>query len=209
MLPPPPAAFPTFYYRTLKSRQELHRIHDGRFAPTAFNPGIGQSRFAPIHSASGDMVPTLYAASSFECAVHETLFHDVVFDAPLKTVPFSRLQPIRHSILRVRRDLALVSLFAPDLNAWSITRADLIDTLPSAYASTARWAEAIHAARSDGSGLVWTSRRCDPDLGFMLFGDRAGQDSLELISSIAISASDAEMLAIAGFARRAGIVLTL
>lgn len=187
---------------------EVHRVHDERFAPASFNPNTGSSlsRFAPVRRL-GAPVPTLYAATSFECAVHETVFHDVSHDAPDRTIPFSRLAPLRHSILAASEELVLATLFEPDLNAWGISRRDLIDTLPDRYAETARWAEAIHAAQPDIDGLVWTSRRCDPDGSMVFFGDRASQFSV--ISSERIVERAARMSAIVSFARRAGIVITL
>lgn len=37
-----------------------YRVYDGRFGYDAFNPGFGDTRFAPFDSAgSGDRVPTM------------------------------------------------------------------------------------------------------------------------------------------------------
>ena len=211
MLSAPPAALARGNLQLLAQGTLLHRLHDRTYAATSFNPGTGpsRSRFAPIKSATGLAIPTLYAAQTFECAAHETVFHDIVHDQPLKSVPLSRLEPVIHSVVETQRDLAMVQLFEPDLNAWGLTRHDLIDTLPSHYAVTARWAEAIHAAHPDADGMVWTSRRCDPGTAYLLFGDRLAFGSIKPMSSSALTGTDAELLAVIGFGRRAGIGITL
>ena len=208
---PPPNPFPrhaTFF--RLPAGASLHRLHDRAYGPDEFNPGKGQpSRFAPIRDAAGRTIPTLYAGTSYECAAFEYVFHDVVHDQPVKTVPLSRIAPLCHSALRPLRDLLLVQLFEADLNAWGATRADVIATLPAAYPQTARWAEAIHTAQPRAHGLVWTSRRCDPDLCVVLFGDRVTPGTLQVRSTVPLAASDGELGQIEGFAARAGIAITL
>lgn len=207
----PPAVLHRGTLQWLAAGTSLHRLHNRIYAATGFNPGTGpsRSRFAPIRTATGTPIPTLYAAQTFECAAHETVFHDIVHDQPQKSVPLSRLEPVIHSMIETQRDLAMVQLFEPDLNAWGLTRRDLIDTLPSHYAVTARWAEAIHAAHPDADGMVWTSRRCDPGTAYLLFGDRLAPGSITRINSTALTSSDTELLAVIGYGRRAGIGITL
>ena len=207
----PPLVVARGTLQRLAAGTSLHRLHDRAYPATGFNPGTGpsRSRFAPIRTATGTPIPTLYAAQTFECAAHETIFHDIVHDQPLKSVPLSRLEPVTHSVIETQRHLAMVQLFEPDLNAWGLTRSDLIDTLPSGYANTARWAEALHTANPDAHGLVWTSRRCDPGTAYLFFGDRLASGSLSSLSSTALTSSDAELRPVIGFGRRAGIGITL
>jgi hypothetical protein len=40
-------------------------------------PMKGNARFSPIKDSDGASIPTLYGGTSFDCAVMETLFHDV------------------------------------------------------------------------------------------------------------------------------------
>ncbi|MGO7259209.1 RES domain-containing protein, partial [Rhizobium brockwellii] len=70
----------------------------------------------------------------------------------------------------------MASLFAPDLKAWKLSRTDLIETPKSTYGDTVLWAEAIHRARADIDGLIWTSRQCDPEQCMILFEDRMTED---------------------------------
>ncbi|WP_353682668.1 RES domain-containing protein [Mesorhizobium sp.] len=104
----------------------------------AVDPGLGRrSRFAPLELGK---IPTQYAATSFECAVHETIFHDIPFDESDKTVGTDSIKPLNHAVVRLKRALVLVPLFTPDLARWNITRQDLIDTTAFYYPITGQWA---------------------------------------------------------------------
>ena len=59
----------------------------------SFNPGVdaagalrNPTRFAPIRDRKGRVVPYLYGGSSLDCAIFETVFHNVPADAPDKFV---------------------------------------------------------------------------------------------------------------------------
>lgn len=210
MIPSPPEPFPAVNRRALAAGSEIHRIHDSTYAANGFNPGQGRpSRFAPLIRPDGSAIPTLYAADGHECAAHESVFHEVQHDARRKTIPFLALESLSHAVLRTRRELVLASLFEPDLNAWGLTRGQLIDTLAVDYPDTARWALAIHQRWPDLDGLVWTSRRCDPQKAYLLFGDRVAEAELERVAEARIIASNDELAALRRFGARAGITITL
>ncbi len=169
----------------------------------------GLTRFAPIFQPRGACLPTLYAAASFECAVFESVFHDVPYTAAEKFVTLGRVTSRAISWLELGADLTLASLHEPDLNKIGLTRADLIDTPSSAFSDTARWAEAFHRAEPDLAGLVWTSRRCDPGAAYVFFGDRMPSGTLKVTNRIEIAASAHHLDEIRGFGNRAGITLTI
>jgi len=209
MTPSPPDPFPGIHRHSLTAGTMIDRIHDSRFAANAFNPGLGgPTRFAPLARPGGGCIPHIYAAHGYECAAHETVFHEIQHDAARKTIAKARIDPLCLSRLRCRRDLSLCGLFQPDLNAWGIERAALIDTFASFYPRTVRWALAIHAAH-DVDGLIWTSRRCDPATALILFGDRVNPDDLEIVGSERIVASNPLFEDLRGFGARAGITIVL
>lgn len=209
-VPVPPSPFPSFNTRILPAGSGLYRLHDPHFAGDEPNPCRGgPTRFAPIFRPSGACIPTLYAASSFEAAVFESIFHDVPHAAATKFVPLGKVTSRSLSRLVTRVDLTLASLNEPDLNRLGLTRADLVDTPPTAYSSTVRWAEAMHAADSALQGLAWTSRRCDPETAFILFGDRLPAGALEVADRIELAASADHLGEIRRFGQRAGITLTI
>ena len=186
----------------------LHRNHDGAFSANEFNPGKGQpSRFAPFAGSDGTIVPTLYAATSREAAVHETLFHDIEAKDPAKVIRRSVVDCRTASRVSPKRSLRLASLFTPDLMRWGVTRDQLIDTPKTAYAQTVLWARALHAADPALDGLIWTSRRCDPALCLLLFGDRLAAADLDVLDCLAVRHDAALVTEIHDFARRAGITI--
>ena len=186
----------------------LHRIHDRSREPTSFNPCQGRpTRFAPLWRIDGSCIATAYAAQSLECAVHETIFHEIGHSAAIKVIDTDAIESLDHSTIALSRDLILCGLFEPDLNRWRLTRRDLIDTFPTSYATTASWAIAAHDMHPDIDGLIWTSRRCDPMLACVLFGDRLGNGSLHTRSRDPIDQSPALLSQMRDFAGRAGITL--
>lgn len=209
MISSPPSPFPASNSHEIKAGARFHRVHDQRFASCSFNPGKGRpSRFAPLF-LGGNPIPTQYLATDYECAVHETIFHDVPIDEPHKTVGVDNIKPLAHSVVALNRDLVLVPLFAPDLAKWSVSRADLIDTTAADYHITARWALAIHQSRPDAHGLIWTSKRCDPQQALLLFGDRVTETDLSGISNVPIYSDVGEMRQVLDFAARVDITLVL
>jgi hypothetical protein len=209
MIFPPPSSFPASNSHETKAGTKFHRVHDQRFDCCAFNPGKGRSsRFAPL-LLGGAPIPTQYLATDFECAVHETIFHDIPIDEPNKTVGADNIKPLAHSVVELKRDITLVPLFAPDLARWRMSRADLIGTAGASYFITAQWALAIHQSRPDADGLIWTSKRCDPQKALLLFGDRVSESDLTGISKTRIYASLDEMRQILTFAERMSIAIVL
>ncbi|MFK0207914.1 RES family NAD+ phosphorylase [Agrobacterium sp. NPDC090283] len=209
MISPPPSPFPASNSHEIKAGTRFHRVHDQRFESCSFNPGKGRpGRFAPLFLGTGP-IPTQYLATDYECAVHETIFHDVPIDEPNKTVGVDNIKPLAHSLIELKRDLVLVPLFAPDLAKWSVSRADLIDTTAADYHITAQWALAIHQSRPDVDGLIWTSKRCDPQQAIILFGDRVAETDLHGISNVPIYSDVGEMRQLATFAARVDITLVL
>ena len=154
--------------------------------------------FRSVEEFRRNLHPTLYAATSYECAVHETVFHEIQHDADRKAMRIDAILRLDYSTIAPRRELILAALFEPDLNRWGLTRRDLIDTYASAYETTARWAKAIHDADPEIDGMVWTSRRCDPERAFVLFGDRVRPEDLGEISRAPITSSASSWVS-AGF----------
>ena len=182
-LPAPPGDLSEPNIVTLAVGAVVHRVHDRRFAGNEFNPCQGgPTRFAPVRDRHGDCVPSLYAGSTVESAVYETLFHDVPASARRKTVPMTAIRTKSHSALVARRAIKLASLRAPDLKKWRIVREALLGSLPTQYIRTRMWAKAIHDSFKGVEGLIWTSNQCDPDDSLLFFGDRVVPSDLVVAS---------------------------
>lgn len=204
-----PDPFPDFNTVILPAGAPLVRIHDPSFDGKAFNPCMGGlTRFAPLALAAGGCLPTLYAADDFESALFETVFHDVAFDTRPAYVALPKVTSRSCSRLETTRDLVLANLREADLNSIGLTRSQLIDTLAIEYPRTARWAEGFHRKDPNVDGLVWTSRRCDPQSAYLLFGDRVGPSDLAVTLTTPLARSPDLVAQARTAGHRARITLT-
>jgi hypothetical protein len=167
-------------FEVWKAGEVIHVIHDTAFAPESFNPGADAAgklrkptRFAPIRDASGKVVPYLYGGSTLDCAIFETVFHEVPFDAQATFVDLADFAQRGHGELTPSRDLKLVDLTSDGLRRLKVSKEELITSPAREYVATARWAEALHRQFREVDGLVWMSRQRDRDRALVLFGDRA------------------------------------
>lgn len=185
--PPAPAAGLKADIVVLRAGAELHQLYDSAHAAGSFHPGTGPvsngglakpTRFAPIRDRKGRLVPYLYAGESLQCAIFETIFHDVDFTAASPAVDLSDFGSRAHARLVTNRDLRLVRLHGRGLLQLRITRLLLIECPPRCYRTTAVWAQALHHQHSRVDGLVWKSRKLDDQNSYLLFGDRLEPGSL-------------------------------
>lgn len=208
LVPAPPCPL-TCNTHTLPAGTVVHRIHDTRFRAEEFNPGIqGNSRFAPISTAAGTLIPTCYAATTFACAAYETIFHDIDPDAPFKSVAWTKIASLSYSTLTLERPLRMASFFSADLMKWGLSRTQLVDTAPTTYPKTRLWAAAVHESDASLDGMIWTSRKFDEAKAMLIFGTRVPPGDFSAKSSVVI-VSDANALGeLHALARRSGILIT-
>jgi RES domain-containing protein len=195
-VPLPPNPFPKALNTIpLPANTELHRIYSPDFAGNSFNPSHEKlNRFSPIFHR-GEVVPTLYAASSRDGAIYETLFHDAhIKGSRHQALPLKSLNK-HYGIWITQRKLMLATLHAPDLARFGLTVDQLTATNSMYYTQTARWAEAIHLAAPYIHGIEWTSYRAGPDKAYILFGDRASSKDLKPSGTEVLIRSDAALYA--------------
>jgi RES domain len=162
--------------------KRLHRIHHQQWKPRQFNSsGSGNARFSPIFDRDNQVIPTIYAGSDEDCALMETIFHDVPYWPGIKTVWRGRLEGMEYSQLRTTTSLALVDLGNIALRKLGIERVHLIDTSKAHYPDTRTWAETLFAQFPKAQGLHWTSRQDDSAEAVVLFEPRVKADALDLI----------------------------
>lgn len=159
--------------------QVIHTIHNTAYPPGLFNPGVDgagrprkPTRFAPIRDMAGKVVPYLYGGATLDCAIFETVFHEVPIDAADKFVDLDDFAQRGHGQLAPNRELKLVDLTSEGLHRLKVPKEELITSPPRDYPLTARWAEALHRQCADADGLLWMSRQRDRDHALLLFGDR-------------------------------------
>jgi len=176
--PAPPAKLHVTLTAIAKG-QVLHRVHLQRYRADQFNPGqSGNARFSPIGNDAGQLIPTLYVSTTLDCALMETVFHDVSHAAGFKLFVREKMAALVHSTLYIERSLQLVDLSSVALRKLGVTRRQLIDTDKDQYPATRQWAGAIHHQYPQAQGLCWISRQDDSARAVMLFGDRIADDAL-------------------------------
>ena len=185
-------------------------MHADNRPSNEFNPCRGNpTRFAPFLDRREQCVPSLYAGSSLDSVIYETLFHDIPVRAKRKTVLESSLADRAHGKLETQRDISVASLRAPDLAKWNISRNSLIASPPRLYKETAAWAKAIHDQFPDVEGLVWTSNQCDPENAFLFFGDRVCSDDLRIVFTRDCRSDPSFLTDVRQAGRRSGITVAI
>jgi hypothetical protein len=161
--------------------QRLFRIHSDHYQATEFNAtSKGDARFSPLIGPDGQVVPTLYAGSTLDCALMETTFHDVAFvSGPKLHSKEKHVVGKTASVLQVTRDLRLIDLTSIALRKLGVAPEKLTRTDAALYSETRAWALAIHQEQPEAEGLLWTSRQDDTAFSIVLFGDRIELESLQ------------------------------
>ncbi len=157
-----------FELEALAAGTPLVRVHDHDLGELEFNPSSRPSaRFRPV---GRPVVPTLYAGLDEDVAIAEGLFHDVpIRPGVTRQYPLAGLDGRVISGLAPTRELSLVQLHGYGLQRLGVTHGELIETPAAAYAWTARWAQALHAAAPRADGMVWMSRRFTGRTAVMLW----------------------------------------
>ena len=184
-------------------------MHDDAYLGDQFNPNsMGNARFSPIHDTDGAVIPTLYAGTTLDCALMETIFHDLPFKTGFKPVSKRKMVRKAHTIVPPAIDLRLIDLSTIALHKLGIDRAHLIDTTKAQYPRTRRWAEALYSQFPDAQGLSWTSRRHDHAQAVMLFGTRVKTSDLTIAGPSTVLLEDSNaILPVVDLATKLGATL--
>lgn len=164
----------------------VYSTQDHPNTATTFAEGWGDTRFAPIYFPDGSPVHTYYAASTFECAVMESVLHEIELSPP-SVFYVDCLKHFRLARIELDYSLECVSFHTPYLPALDLTRAQLIDSLPAYYGQTRAWAQAAFDQRPGVHALAYGSRRHDAGRCVMLFGQRLPTPRFTVLSDEPLS----------------------
>jgi len=173
---PPPVG--RFQLDTLKA-QTWYRVHDydpvtKRYEPQAFNnSGLGNARFSPLRDHTGNVIPTIYAASTPSGSIAEIVLHDVPTPSTGYILPWSTIKTGKLHISDIAApDLNLVDLTSMGLRSAGLHPHDLFAGEKPDYPRTRDWALYIWVNIPAAQGLVWMSVRDNTSKVIMLFEDR-------------------------------------
>ena len=155
--------------------------------PLNFNLGWGRSRFAPIQ-LTGTAAHTYYAASTLDCALLESVLHDIDLDRP-SFFDLTLLQNYRVAKLRMRGSVQYVSFHSHDLPRLGLSRRQLIEALPEDQHLTRAWAQAALEQRTTAQAIAYTSRRNDAGRCLMLIEQRLPQPPFEILHDASLGAA--------------------
>ena len=165
----------------------VFRVHRSIYKADQFNDSRkGDARFSPLIDAGREkVIPTLYAGTTLECALMETVFHDVPYQPGLKTVSKAKyVAGVICSTLSLTDDLCLVDLGSVALHKLGVAPSALTQTSAAHYPASREWAVLLHEQNPAAQGLIWTSRRDDHAEAMLLFGDRIGAVVLQVEDNV-------------------------
>lgn len=175
-LPPPPDPLEPIV-ETLPAGTVLHRIHEPLLPAgspndgTIGNPGVGKpTRFAFFGDPA---VPVLYAASTPQAAVHESVLHDA---EPGMFLPRAHWASKVLSVLHTTVGIPIAMFHGEGLRRFGLFASDLTDTDLTAYPRTVAWAEA--AWRAGLAGVSYMCRHHNSSRAVCLFTDRLDDEAL-------------------------------
>jgi len=165
-----------FATTSLQTNAPWWRCYDSTWGYDEFNPGNGDTRFAPFVDDSGTPVPASYLAAERTAALLETVFHDIhqsadriIYEADLRRMNLcASLAPTSAVLVDLRDD---------SLRAVGVDRSALVSTPTEHYPCTRRVARALYLRYPNAHGLIWHSRQAEliqamPVEVVILFGDR-------------------------------------
>jgi hypothetical protein len=180
---PVTAALPELPGVLLSAGKPMFRCYDVTRGYDEFNPGFGDSRFAPFDSVTAvSRVSALYLADNENGALLETVFHEVhqqsdrhIYEKDLR----------RHAIahLLVPTELWLVDLRDDVLQLLGIRRDQVVASPSEHYPCTRQLARDLQTRSIDGrrvEGVLWHSRQAEllrrsgPSEVCVVFGDVYG-----------------------------------
>ena len=178
-VPPGPVDARRLRTTTWPANRPFFHVHEHKFGYDDFNPGRGESRFAPI--AEPGSIPTLYAGADETVTLIESVFHDLAAQADERTVVESALRRRGLAHMVAPRALVLLDLRDPALLALGLARSEIVAASAEHYRCTRAWGRWLHARHPGGGspdGLVWHSRQAEltgraAGEVLVLWGDRA------------------------------------
>lgn len=183
-VPDPPAAVQAERFRVheLPANTIVCRAFQLKWGYDSFNPGFGDTRFAPIGRSTGHAIPTLYGGVDDVGVLLETVFHDVHHQVADRVIYEALVRRWGLAFVRLPRALTVIDLRDGALAAAGLTRGQLVTTTAEHYPCTRVWSRWLHDQRVEGrhpDGLLWHSRQAElhpsspPREVFLLWGDRA------------------------------------
>lgn len=166
-------------YHILPAGTVLHRIHPIKFDANQFNDtNLGSARFSPIKDLTGSIIPTIYAAETFECALCETVLRSpdgavMQTNGKRQRVSPQKWKEYAYSTVKLETDINLLDISTQGQRHLGLDHSVLTSGPTSTYPKTRSWAEAFYRTFRDIDGIFYHSHQWSPEYACILFGSRA------------------------------------
>lgn len=173
------AALPRLRTFTLTRTRALYCVYDGTWGYDEHNPGLGDTRFAPIDDpVSGKRLPNMCLGETPTTVLLETVFHDVHEDGS-NVIYEQDLSEKLLAHVRVPINATLGDLRDSRLEDLGVARNEVVSSPAEHYPCTRRLAIAVLAQSHSPplQGLIWHSRQAElagkaQQEAIVLFGER-------------------------------------
>lgn len=187
----------------------------------SFNPNTGKdwtidtdgARFNPFPDTTGTNVPTIYAATTYEAAALESVFHQVPH-IQTPEITRSQVETWERLELVAVRELRVVLLTNPQLRQLAVPRRkeslredELIHSPGSQYPATRTWAKLLHDHIPGLEGLAWRPRLAGQGEAYVFFGDRCAESDFAVVGAPTGLTSPTEYARIKAVADAANITI--
>ena len=156
-------ALPTLKTVTLASGRTLYRVYDGTYGYDQHNPGLGDTRFAPIDDpTTNKRLPNMYLGETPATVLLESIFHDV-HSAGSMVIYDHQLVGKLLAHMVVPDDAILGDLRDPALQDLKLTRSQVVSSPAEHYPCTRKLAIAAlgQSHTPPLQGLIWHSRQAE------------------------------------------------
>jgi hypothetical protein len=178
---PVPAELDGWTTTTLDPDASYFRVYASTWGHDEFNPGFGDSRFAPISPGNGARpLSSMYVAQTPAGALLETTFHELHHVAA-RSIFDRELHGMLLASMRLPRAANVIDLRDNELERLGLERSAVVATTAEHYPCTqALAAHLMASATDDVHGIVWHSRQAEltghpPTEVAVLFGTRFGE----------------------------------
>src|SRR6266404_4169379 len=151
--------------------------------------GTTLTRFRGIAVPPATVFPTIYAATTYEAAALESVFHQVPH-VQTPEIMRSQVEIWEYFELRTLRDLRVVRLTNPQLRQLKVPRRsqslredELIHSPVSQYPATRTWAKLLHDHIPGVDGLAWRPRLASDGEAYMFFGVPWGAGDFAIVAA--------------------------
>lgn len=164
--------------------EPLWRVYSQTFGPIGFNgTDRGFARFSPLRRPDGRIVPILYAGTTLNVALMESIFRDVPSPSEgyILTMPPPAAEERRLTRIALDKPVQMVDFSSIGLRRLGPDKVDAIDCNSAGYVDTQALASWVYANTGAAvHGIVWRSKQDDSGEAAVFFEDRVAANGTVL-----------------------------